>query len=197
MTSVVPCPLCGYEAPESTCPHCGRAPAEPSLARPLAGPVTGVLDGFVALVVGLRFLLRTRGIKRWLAPPLVLTATVLVAALWWTTKRLDALLDRALGSEIELDPASGWPGRFLAEHADDWGWLASVWAGLVTALEWTLNLGWSTLSAPALHWLLWFLVGSLVMWYCFSIAYEAFAGPFLDEIHGRLEARWFGEDPPS
>ena len=37
---------------------------------------------------------------------------------------------------------------------------------------------------------IWFLIG-----WTFSIIYEALAGPFLDEMQGRLEERWFGHDP--
>jgi hypothetical protein len=58
----VPCPLCGYHAPEALCPHCGLAPREPSLARARSGPVSGIADGLAALPRGLGFLFATRGL---------------------------------------------------------------------------------------------------------------------------------------
>jgi uncharacterized protein involved in cysteine biosynthesis len=39
------------------------------------------------------------------------------------------------------------------------------------------------------------VVSFLAAMWAFSIVYEAIAGPFLDEVHGRLEERWFGVNP--
>lgn len=187
----VPCPVCGYHAPEPVCPHCGGEPLEPSLRRRRGGPLTGVLDGLLALPRGLQLLSTTPGVKRWLAPPLILTMTLLVVALSWSFSIVGDLLDAALPDGIEIDPTWTWLEGL------EWGWLESTWVAIVASVEWIANLAWGLLSSQPLRLLTWFLVGSLVAWYCFSIAYEALAGPFLDEIQARIEKGWFGEDPRS
>src|SRR5690606_27252546 len=76
-------------------------------------------------------------------------------------------------------------GRELAIEV---GWLRE-------ALEWLLRLRallWLTNMASLLAFL---FLGAVAAFWAFSIVYEAVAGPFLDEIHGRIEARWFGRDP--
>ena len=189
---IVPCALCGYDAPQTPCPHCAGDPAERSLARPLRGPWTGILDGLLALPKGLWFLLRTRGLKRWLFPPLFVTSLLLVALLWWTFSTLNGLMDGVLPERIEL-PRWGW----IEGLSGGWGWLRACWSFASSGVEWALNAGWQLLVSEPLRFVGWFLLGSLVVWYCFSIAYEALAGPFLDEVHARLEGRWFGSDPRS
>ena len=189
----VPCRLCGYHAPDERCPHCGHAPVEASLARPLRGGWTGALDGLLALPKGLAFLARTPGLKRWLLPPLLVTSALLLGALWFLAAEVDRRLDAALPEGIVLDESWSW----LDELSARWDWLKASWVFLVGAAEWTLNQGWVLVTSQPLRLVGWFLVGSLVAWYCFSIAYEALAGPFLDEVQGRLETRWFGEDPRS
>ncbi len=139
-------------------------------------------------------LLAHRGLKRWLLPPLILTTAVLIAGLFTLATFFDGLLERYLPGQFEFERA---PGGWIRNLSERWEWfeLSLVW--LIGAAEWVVNALWGLLTSKPLKLLGWFLVGSLVTWYCFSIAYEALAGPFLDEIHARLETRWFGEDPRS
>ena len=192
MTSV-PCALCGYDAPGSPCPHCGGRPEEPSLARPLRGTWGGVWEGLVAVPRGLAFLARTRGVKRWMLPPLLVTTTILIVVLWYVFGLINSWIDQALPGDFELSGSWAW----LEGLSERWDWLKTAWLGLVAAAEWTANAVWALFTSEPLRLLAWFLLGSLLMWYCFSIAYEALAGPFLDEIQARLEAGWFGADPRS
>lgn len=189
---VVPCPLCGYHAPGADCPHCGRAPAEPSLRGPLRGPLTGLVAGALALPRGLGFLVRTRGLKRWLLPPLAGTGLAMFLALWAAASWLSRRLDEVAGGEYEVRDTWEWLAGL-----EGWGWLKGAWNVLVASYEWIVNLSLALVASNALQLVGWFLIGSLVVWYCFSIVYEALAGPFLDEVQGRLEARWFGSDPRS
>src|SRR5262245_10321198 len=167
----IPCRICGYHAPLPECPHCGGKPSLPSLAQPARGAAAGVLAGVSAVPVGLWLLATTRGVKRWLVPPLLLTLAFLVAALWTGF----AWLRRAAGG-------------VLPEHVHLAGW---KW------LERALDLAYRAGTSGPLYWLVAFLLGSLVAWYAFSVVYEALAGPFLDEVQGRFERRWFGADPRS
>jgi uncharacterized protein involved in cysteine biosynthesis len=152
-----------------------------------------MLAGLAAVPRGLWFLATTRGVKRWLVPPLLLTSAALVLSLVWVFGALDSFLSARLPQEVALDRTL--PCAWLERLAERWGWLETSWSGLVASLEWVLNSLWDLGSSRPLKWLVWFLVGSLVAWYCFSIAYEALAGPFLDEVQGRIEGRWFGADP--
>lgn len=188
---VVPCPLCGYDAPGPACPHCGGRPSERSLTRALGGPLSGVWDGLTALPRGLLHLARTRGVKRWLLPPLLLTCLVFVLVLWWTVSALNHLVDELIPGRITLDHGWAWLDGLSAR----WDWLKATWSGIVAAAEWTLNGALFLLASHPLRLVGWFLLGSLAAWYSFSIAYEALAGPFLDEIQARMETRWFGSDP--
>jgi len=130
-----------------------------------------VLAGLEAVPVGLWLLARTRGVKRWLVPPFLLTLAILVAALWAAFAWLRRAADGMLPEHVSL-------GR--------WGWLER-------ALDFVYRAG----TSGPLYWLVAFLVGSLVAWYAFSVVYEALAGPFLDEVQGRFEQLWFGADPRS
>lgn len=187
---LAPCPLCGYHAPEARCPHCGLAPEAPSLRRRRSGPLTGVVDGLLAVPQGLLLFVRHRGLKRWMLPPLILTLAISLGVLVTLFGWLDALIESGTEGELAFD-------RGLPEWLVEWGWVQSAWAGVVVGLEWCANLLWDIVGAKGLHLVGYFLVGSLVLWYCFSIVYEAFAGPFLDEVQARLETRWFREDPRS
>jgi len=191
--SLAPRPRCGYDSPGARCPHCGDGASEPSLAREPAGTLAGIVDGVLALPKGIALLASTRGVKRWLLPPLVLTTAVLFACLWWGLGRLNELLEANLPEEFTIE--GGW--AWIEGLSERWDWLKATWFALVAALEWTVNLGWGLLSSQVARLVAFFLVGSLIAWYCFSIAYEAFAGPFLDEIQARLETKWFGTDPKS
>jgi uncharacterized protein involved in cysteine biosynthesis len=189
--TTVPCPLCGYSAPRiGPCPHCRNEPLERSLCRRLANPLTGILDGFLAVPMGLWFLMTTGKVKRWLVPPLLLTTAILITALWWTFTTVSGLLDSALPDSFEF---GAW--NWIEGLSERWSWLQASWAAAVTGSEWLVNAAWGFLISQPLRVVTWFLLGSLVLWYCFSIAYEAFAGPFLDEVQARLEIRWFGNDP--
>ena len=201
----IPCGLCGYHAPTFPCPHCGWENAGRGLmeagesagsmagARSPHGPWRGLVDGAVALPRGLSILLRTRGLKRWLVPPLLLTSLLVVLVLWWSFSQMSAALDAVLPTGIELEGRWAW----IESLSDRWGWMKATWVWIVGATEWCLNAGWNLFTSQPLRWLGWFLLGSLAVWYCFSIAYEALAGPFLDEVHGRIEATWYGGDPRS
>ncbi len=194
----IPCRACGYHAPADACPHCGfggpaASVSAPGSKRRLSGPFTGIVDGAFALPAGLGLLFRTPGIKRWLAPPLLLTTLTMVLVLWWTFGAMSDAIDAALPTGIELEGHWAW----IESLSESWGWLKATWMALVGAAEWVLNSGWALLTSQPLRWIGWFLLGSLAVWYCFSIAYEALAGPFLDEVQGRIEARWYGGDPRS
>ncbi len=191
---VVPCSLCGYDAPEERCPHCGLTPRERSLEGRQVGPISGIWTGLVALPRGLLLLVKTRGVKRWLLPPLLLTATVLVV-LWVLSWRwLESKLGGAIPDEIVLNPPD-W--EWLAGLIERWEWVGSVVAALVSAAEWVADKSFSLVVNRVSGLILYVFIGSFVAFYVFSIAYEAFAGPFLDEIQGRFEAKWFGRDPRS
>lgn len=187
---LAPCSLCGYHAPEASCPHCALDPLAPTLARRRSGPVSGVADGLWAVPHGLLLFVRHRGLKRWMVPPLALTALVSLAVLVWTFRWLDGLLEAHRGGELEL-------GRDFPAWIQEWGWVETLASGGLVGVEWAANLLWGLVTSKGLALVGYFLVGSLVLWYCFSIVYEAFAGPFLDEVHARLETRWFREDPRS
>jgi uncharacterized protein involved in cysteine biosynthesis len=172
---VDPCALCGYHAPGPQCPHCAHAPAEPSLVPPAPRWPAEWWTAATALLRGALFLYRTPGTVRWLVPPILLTVLAFALGTVLLTTWIDGWLSRVVPAEVELD-----------EHLP--GWLA-------TALEWPVRQGLALLAAQAAGWLLTLAVAALVWWFAFSIVFEALAGPFLDEVHGRFEARWFGADP--
>jgi uncharacterized protein involved in cysteine biosynthesis len=191
---IVPCPLCGYDALRTgsgvpagaaqaailpagaaICPHCALQPREPSLRAPRARLRDGLLVGLYAVPQGLYYLASTSGVKRWLIPPLALTALAFAALFWWlwgVVQGWMAMLRESGGREIELDPA--WVER---------------------AVRWLLGLKAFVWLAEASTLLVFLLVSSVAAFWAFSILYEAVSGPFLDEIHGRIEERWFGVDP--
>ena len=176
--SVVPCALCGYdtaEAPGAPCPHCAGTAADPSLALPRRGTWAGVLVGLAALPRGLHYLAGTRGVKRWLLPPVLITATaftLLFVWLWGLYGRLVDWMAEQSGRELAIDP----------------GWLRG-------ALEWLLRLRALFWLSNLASFLAFLTLGAVAAFWAFSIVYEAVAGPFLDEIHARIEERWFGADP--
>ncbi len=173
---VVPCRLCGYDSPHATCGLCGRR-RDP--AAPAAGDVRGLASigaGAMAVFQGLRWIAVTRGTKRWLVPPLVLTAIVFGMLAWWLWTQIEPWIDhlRAGSTQLPVDP--GFVVKTLA------------WLFKFKALAWLAKLG-SLLSVVL-------AVGLSTMW-VFSIVYEAISGPFLDQVHGTIESRWFGHDPRS
>lgn len=173
--TAIPCRICGYDAPGEPCPHCGGRPEEPSLRRaPVAG-VAALGVGLEALFRGAGFLARGRGLKRCLVPPALLTLaafTALCVGAWRLARSVSA---QHLAGEVEL---SGWPDNALTD-----------------AVRWVLEAGpvlWFLRQGFLVAFL---LLSSLIAWYTFSVVYEVLAGPFLDEVHGRVETRWFGADP--
>lgn len=125
--------------------------------------------------MGLRLLLTQRGLKRWMVPPLALTVLAFAALLVWIGATLSGWLEASLSPAAELLP---WAPSWVA-----------------APVQWTVERGWALLAAKATAFLALVALGSVLWWYCFSVVFEVIAGPFLDEIHGRLEERWFGADP--
>ncbi|HJO27003.1 MAG TPA: EI24 domain-containing protein [Planctomycetota bacterium] len=180
-----PCPRCGYHAPSLPCPHCAHprpegqegAVGDPSLRGAPTGPALGAVDGLRAVPTGLFILMTTSGVKRWLIPPLLATTvlfTLLFSWLWALLQDLVAAVDITDPESIGLDE----------------GWLRE-------AVVWILEGGFVTWAAQASSWLLLVALAFIAVLWTFSIIYEALSGPFLDEIQGRLESRWFGADPRS
>jgi len=181
---ITPCRLCGYDAPGPECPTCGLDPADPSLARAAApgaakarpaGLIGNVSDGIRAIPMALLQLRRTQRVMRLLVPPVLLTSAVFAVAFAW--------LWSAIGGAFESAAESAQQGA-----GDGEGWLAR-------SVRWSLSNPALGFLADLGHWI--FVLGAaylLAVW-TFSLVYEAIAGPFLDEIQGRLESRWFGQDP--
>lgn len=176
---ITPCPWCGYDWPANdpatpVCKSCGGAPLEPGL-RSTVRTWAGVRAGLLALPRGLHFLVSTRGVKRWIVPPALLTFGAFIGWTWWLWSLTSGLIERLEAGAQELtggDPA----------------W----WR---TAIEWLLARTVLVVLANLTGGLLVAAIGFIVMLWTFSLLYEVLSGPFLDEIHGRIEQRWFGRDP--
>ena len=173
--TVQPCPVCGYGAPTLPCRHCGCEAREPSLQGDGPGAFRGVAAGLSAVPRGLAFLARTPKVKRLLIPPFLLTSVLFGVLFGW---------------------AFGWVFEFLeaAELQDvdrlglDEGWV-------LTTVEWLVQKSFVVWMAQLSGFLVVLVLSSLIAMWTFSIVYEALSGPFLDEIQGRFEERWFGENP--
>ncbi len=176
----MPCALCGYQSVLDSCDHCGRGQGPPRshMARDPVGASRGLLVGATALLQGLRILWRTRGIKRLLLPPLAVTSVIFLGAIYYIFGQIQSWLDSSFGTE----------GHRLLLTTWDEGWLRS-------SAEWLLNDGFGIALMRGSSWILFALLSWAIAWYCFSMVYEALAGPFLDEVQGKLEASWFGKDP--
>lgn len=174
--TVVPCSFCGYDAPTEPCPHCGGASADASLAGlvPAGWGTAGLGAGLAAFWRGIALLATTRGTKRWLVPPFVLTTVAFGALFAWAWQRVELLVERAKESAGDVAPDASWFLRAL-------DWVLETWA-----FVWAAKLGAG---------LVFLVVGFFAALYAFSLFYEAVAGPFLDEVQGRIETRWFGRDP--
>jgi uncharacterized protein involved in cysteine biosynthesis len=171
----IPCPVCGYDAPGDSCPHCKLEPAETTLREALSGILTNMRAGLTALPRGLFFLGTTRGVKRYLVPPFVLTLVAFALMFLWVWKWVQRLIDWVpSGDAGDLPLGDGW---------------------IRDALEWVVRTGVFMWAAQLGGVLLLAVVGSLVVLWAFSIVYEAIAGPFLDEVQGKIEERWFGVNP--
>jgi uncharacterized protein involved in cysteine biosynthesis len=168
---VSPCPICGYDAPAAPCAHCAGAPHEPSLGAQRRDGVADVLAGLQAPLRGLYFLASTRGTKRWLVPPFLITTALFAWAFVWLSGALSGWIDALRAqSEQGLEQMPTWARWLLSSGAL---WFLAHAGGFLVAF--------ATLFFAGL--------------FTFSIVYEALCGPFLDTVHARIEARWFGSDP--
>lgn len=170
-----PCRTCGYHAPSEPCASCAHAPREASLVRPRARGLGRWLEGLRALGHGLRVLARTPRTKRLLVPPFLLSLTAFLLGFAWVWSWISGRLAE-LEAGLELSTKE-------------------LPALLRPSIEWLVRTGTLLVSARLLALVLLMLAASYVFLWCFSIVYEAFCGPFLDAVHGRIEARWFGQDP--
>ena len=177
------CPRCGYRRGSRTpsgyaCPVCSDAEPSAPAAKPPAKHIGALLAGAMAFPTGLGMFLGGSRIKRYLLPPLLLTTVVFTVVILWTRGVVARFLDSGLpddGEEVALDSL-------------DLGWWRST-------LEWILNDAWGLELLRGGSWILFAVLATVLAWYCFSLVYELFAGPFLDEVHGIVEERWFGVDP--
>jgi uncharacterized protein involved in cysteine biosynthesis len=166
--------VCGYDAPGDGCPHCGLSASDPSLV-PVRGRTGGFGQGFSAVPRGIAILTTTRGTKRWLVPPVLLTCAFYLGALIWAWTWVDRLLDATRAKSIdELDLRQGW---------------------LRDALAWLIRQDFTLWIAKTGGFVLLIVVAALVALWTFSSIYALIASPFLDVVQGRVEARWFGRDP--
>lgn len=177
-----PCARCGYLAPgPGPCPTC-EAPAAPARrplpAKPARGPAA-LVAGALAFPRGVTLLFGSSGIKRLMLPPFLITCLLFLAAIGLAQRGLAGLLDEAL--------AAGEAGRIDLPSVDTAWWRST--------LEWLLNDAFGAELLRGSSWLVFVVLAVLIAWFTFSIVFELVAGPFLDEIHGLLEARWFGDDP--
>jgi uncharacterized protein involved in cysteine biosynthesis len=173
--AVIPCPVCGYHAPLDVCPHCAGAPRVRSLQGPPPRGWNAWLAGAKALFLGALVLLRTKGVKRWLIPPVFLTCLVFAVLMGLSLGGIHALVDRMRsdGSDA-LPPDAGFVERWTRSLSET-GWVM----GLVEGSAFLLVA----------------VVFAFVAVWTFSVVYEAIGGPFFDTIQGRIEKRWFGNDP--
>jgi len=171
----LPCPLCGYHAPGRSCPHCNLTATDESLTAPPPGALRGTLDGFLAFLRGLHLLATTPGVKRFLVPPLVLTFGLFLALFLWAWSAIQTFFEA-----VRLEDVSTLDLR--------WDWLEG-------AARWLIERGIVIWTAKAGAWVIFLASSTFIALWTFSVAYEAISGPFLDEIQGRIERRWFGRDP--
>jgi uncharacterized protein involved in cysteine biosynthesis len=138
--------------------------------------LTDLHAGLTALPRGLFYLATTRGVKRWLLPPVLLTFIAFSLLFAWAWRWVNRLIDATRIEDLESLPIPD-------------GWLRNAVEFLLVKTAFLTGL--AHLSA----FFLVLAVGALVSLWAFSIVYEAIAGPFLDEIQGRIETRWFGRNP--
>ncbi|MBM3988328.1 MAG: hypothetical protein FJ294_10295 [Planctomycetes bacterium] len=173
---IAPCPYCGYDWPVSAneaCATCAGRP--PQSLRGRRGGWGELQDGLAALLQGARLLVTTRGTKRWIVPPAVCTFAAFTALSVWLYRTVMHWLERGRELALEqLPELDGWE-RALA--------------------EWLVDHALSLAAAKASAFLIATSLTLLVSLWAFSLLYELLAGPFLDELQGVLESRWFGADP--
>lgn len=173
--NAMPCRLCGYDAQGLDCPHCRHRSTSPSLNDESVGWAQAFIDGLRAVPNGFFILMRTSGVKRYLIPPVLLTFIAFVALFMWMWGLVDLLVEA-----VEVDD--------IAALGLEDGWLK-------VTVVWLMEKGVATFVARWSGIILWIMVSSVAALYTFSIVYEALAGPFLDEIQGRIETLWFGHNP--
>lgn len=173
--SITPCATCGYDSPTAVCPHCSDRPEDSIIGAPKDGLGQRIAIGLGALPHGLGLLLTTGGVKRYLIPPILLTSLAFAYLFHYLWNLLKGVLDAA-----QLDDA----GRLDLEE----GWLRD-------SAAWLIETGAAAFAGYTASFMTFLVLFALLSFYTFSIIYEALAGPFLDEIQGRFERRWFGADP--
>jgi uncharacterized protein involved in cysteine biosynthesis len=129
----------------------------------------------MAMPMGLVLLMQTPRIKRFLVPPIFLTALAFNLLFVWMWSGISEMFHAIQISDPE---ALGWKPDWLQNIGE---WLVSS-----QVLIWLVGFG---------KWIFFLAAAGLMGVWAFSIVYEAIAGPFLDEIHGRLEKEWFGVNP--
>jgi uncharacterized protein involved in cysteine biosynthesis len=173
--AVIPCPACGYHAPESSCRHCAGTASEPTLQGEPPRGLKRWLAGLQALPMGAWILLKTPRVKRWIVPAVILTFIAFFLLLGLALSGAHGLVDSLRADEkATLPQDAGWFTRWMHTAAGT-DWIMGVVEG-----------GAFILTA---------VVIALVALWTFSIVYELIGGPFFDTIQGRIEARWFGRDP--
>lgn len=79
-------------------------------------------------------------------------------------------------------------GLYVTCFVATWRLSTSTWSDFVVSEPWRSLASAGTFLVSA-------VVFGFVFAWTFGIAYQTIAGPFLDTIQGRVEARWFGADP--
>ena len=172
---ITPCKTCGYDSPGDICPHCHERPAGSIIGDPELGLPQRLGIGLAALPKGLGLLLMTGGVKRFLLPPLILTSLAFSFLFYNAWIWIEEILDAAnLNDSSALNLEEGW---------------------IRDASIWLIETGALAATGYTVSFFTFLLLFALLSFYTFSVLYEAIAGPFLDEIHGRFERRWFGADP--
>ncbi|MDF1797681.1 MAG: EI24 domain-containing protein [Planctomycetota bacterium] len=172
------CPVCGFGRADFEARTIGETTRRPPTGKGPSRGIGALVAGALAFPTGLGIFFGNPRIKRYLLPPLALAMVVFVVVIAWTRGLLSDFLDQNLGTgdeDVVLD-------------SFDPGWWRS-------SLEWLLNDAWGLELLRGSSWILFLLLATVLAWYCFSLVYELFAGPFLDEVHGIIEERWFGADP--
>lgn len=161
------CPVCGHPLEAVPCARCGGAPRERGLERRARGFAAQVGAGIGAPLAGLSALFGVPRLLRWVVPPTLLSAGLLVGALVW----LWGAFSRATADETEVDLVF-------------WSWLR--W--LEGPVEWLLDLPWLAAGST----LAFVLVAALAWWFGYAIVFGLVAGPFLARMHERAEEHWYG-----
>lgn len=174
-----PCACCGYPLPPiyeaagpPSCARCGHSPGTVATVqgKPIR-PSSPIAVGALALPAGFGLLLRTPGWVLLLALPALGTFALLAvacSALWnWAAGRWGAWRESPpdIGDGAWADPLE----RLLAAALD------SSWTGGIAGI----------LGAALLL---------IFGWFAFALCFEALLGPFLDELHTRVERRRYGRE---